>query len=134
MNAVFADSFFYIAFLDRKDAWHPRVHERSRGRSDFLITTRWVLVETANALSSPRTRTAAGEFLEQLERDPGTIIVEPGEATFREGWRLWRNRPDKEWSLTDCVSFAVMKERGLSEALTRDHHYVQAGFRLLFSD
>ena len=79
-------------------------------------------------------RSLAGEFLEQLAHDPGTVIVEPDDPAYEQGWKLWRSRPDKEWSLTACVSFAVMQERNLTDALTRDHHFAQAGFRALFGD
>jgi predicted nucleic acid-binding protein len=50
---------------------------------------------------------------------------------FERGMELYEGRPDKEWSLTDCISFAVMTERGVSDALTNDHHFEQAGFRIL---
>jgi len=49
------------------------------------------------------------------------------------GWTLYQQRPDKEWGLTDCISFVVMQEQGISEAFTSDHHFTQAGFTILLS-
>lgn len=53
-------------------------------------------------------------------------------AVYQAGFDLFAARPDKAWSLTDCISFGVMRERGLSDALTADHHFEQAGFRAVF--
>jgi predicted nucleic acid-binding protein len=61
-------------------------------------------------------------FLQRLERNPFVRIIPPSEAQFVEGFDLYRRRPDKAWSLTDCISFVVMQQEGLSEALTRDRH------------
>ena len=70
-------------------------------------------------------------FVEHLLSDPDTVFVPASELLFRQGRQLFAARPDKAWSLTDCISFVVMTERGLTEALTGDHHFEQAGFRAL---
>ena len=66
-----------------------------------------------------------------MEADENTTLVEPDPALWRRGLALYRTRPDKAWSLTDCISFIVMTDHGLTDALTGDHHFEQAGFRAL---
>jgi predicted nucleic acid-binding protein len=92
------------------------------------VTTTWVLTEVADAMAQPANRVVFLRFLATLERNPAVEIVPASEALYRRGLELYRDRPDKDWSLTDCVSFVVMPEQGLAEALTGDHHFKQAGF------
>ena len=66
-----------------------------------------------------------------MEDDPYTEVVPETTDLFKEGLKLYSSRPDKGWSLTDCLSFVVMKERGILDALTSDHHFNQAGFHAL---
>jgi uncharacterized protein len=66
-----------------------------------------------------------------MRNDPDTIIVPAASDLLQQGFDLFSRRPDKEWSLTDCISFVVMEDYGLSEALTSDSHFEQAGFKKL---
>jgi hypothetical protein len=70
-------------------------------------------------------------LLVDIENDPRVHIVSPSDEQFRRGKELYARRSDKEWSLTDCISFLVMQEHALTEALTADHHFEQAGFAIL---
>jgi predicted nucleic acid-binding protein len=97
-----------------------------------LVTTEWVLMEVADALSAPEARTTAAAFLQAVRADPLFDVVGYVPAVYQTGFDLFAARPDKAWSLTDCISFRVMTERGLSDALTADHHFEQAGFRAVF--
>ncbi len=90
-----------------------------------------MLLEIGNALSKKRYRQAAVELLDALEQDLQVEIVLLSEELYERALELFRNRPDKDWGLIDCVSFVVMKECGLTEALTTDEHFEQAGFRSL---
>lgn len=99
-----------------------------------LVTTRAILPEIGNALSKQRYRQAATELLDALEEDPSVEIVPLSEELYMQALELFRGRPDKEWGLVDCVSIIVMQERGLTEALTTDEHFKQAGFRALLRD
>jgi uncharacterized protein len=129
---VFADTFALIAWLNPRDNAHAVVAAYLDGFTGQLVTTEWVLVELADALSAPEARTTAAAFLQAVRADPQFEVVGYDPAVFQAGFDLFAARPDKAWSLTDCISFAVMTERGLFEALTGDHHFEQAGFRAVF--
>jgi len=88
-------------------------------------------LEIANALSGQRYRRAAMELLQSLEADPRVKIIPLSEALYAQAFRLYCERPDKEWGLTDCISFVVMQDRKITESLTTDEHFQQAGLRAL---
>jgi predicted nucleic acid-binding protein len=100
-------------------------------RKTKLITTRAVLLEIGNALSRRRYRDSAVKLLEALEQDPNVECVPQTDELYKQAFDLFRSRPDKEWGMIDCMSFVVMEQRGLNEALTADEHFQQAGFRAL---
>jgi predicted nucleic acid-binding protein len=83
-----------------------------------LVTTRAVLLEIGNALAKPRYRVAAIQLLESLEGDPNVEIIPMSEGLYHQAIQLYRERLDKDWGITDCVSFVVMQDRGLTSALT----------------
>jgi len=68
-----------------------------------------------------------------VENDPAFRVVRATTELIERGKELYRRRPDKEWPLTDCISFVVMQDEGLTEALTGDHHFEQAGFKALLA-
>ena len=131
MNALFADTFYYLALLSRDDAQHERAVEVSRTVLADTVTTAWVLAEVADALAAPPQRGAFLTLLNSLRADPNVVIVPPSDELFQRGISVYGERLDKDWSLTDCISFVVMKDHGMAEALTGDHHFEQAGFRIL---
>lgn len=133
MTGWFADTFFYLALLNADDADHERAVATSRSHRGRIVTTTWVLVEVADALCRPPDRQRFLLLLDLLNADPQTEIVPADPALFDRGVGLYARRPDKAWSLTDCISFIVMADRGLTDALTGDHHFEQAGFRALLS-
>lgn len=91
--------------------------------------TEVVLWEWLNALSDPDTRGTAAEGYRRCHRDPRIEVVPPRADHLDAAVRLYEARQDKDWSLTDCLSFVVMEQRGLVLSLTTDHHFVQAGFQ-----
>lgn len=129
---AFADTFALIAWLNPRDAAHAVVSEYLDQYTGQLLTTEWVLVELADALSMPNARSAVVAFLRAVRADPLFEVVGYHSPVFQAGFDLFASRPDKAWSLTDCISFAVMREKNLTEALTADHHFEQAGFRAAF--
>lgn len=131
MNAVFADTYYYLALLSESDAAHEQAEQLSRDLPGRAVTTAWVLAEVADALAEPRLRHLFIDLYGRLRESPGVTVVPPSSELFEQGVDLYAHRPDKGWSLTDCISFVVMKQFGLTDALTGDHHFEQAGFRIL---
>ena len=131
MKAVFADTAFFLALINSRDQHHARASELNATLESPLLTTAWVLLEFANALSASRSRVRFEPVLIRLRAEPNVEIVAPDADLFERGCQLYISRTDKEWSLTDCISFVVMTERVLSDALTADHHFEQAGFHAL---
>jgi predicted nucleic acid-binding protein len=131
MKAVFADTFYYIALLDANDSAHHDAVAATRKLESPTVTTAWVLLELANTLSASRHRGVFARFLDRLRANPNVAIYESEREIFDLGVDLFKDREDKEWSLTDCISFVVMTREGIKEALTGDHHFEQAGFTIL---
>ena len=131
MRHAFGDSFLFIALLNPRDSFHQTAMEVSRGWEGRIITTRWVLAEVGNALCGLNARRSFLAFLEGMEQQGQITVLPDSDSLFDQGVKLFSGRPDKEWSLTDCISFAAMQICDLEEALTGDHHFEQAGFQAL---
>ena len=132
MNDVFLDTTYAIALASPTDQYHRRalqLAEELEATPRRLMTTRAVLLEIGNALSRQRFRAAGVQLLQSLQADPNVTTVPLSDELFDRAFDLYAQRPDKEWGLIDCVSFVVMSERGLTDALTADEHFSQAGFR-----
>jgi predicted nucleic acid-binding protein len=131
MKAVFADTFYFLALLNERDTAHKRAVAASRSPGLSLVTTELVLIELADALCKPPQRDEVPAVWNVVETDPAFRLVRATGELIQRGRKLYRERADKEWPLTDCISFVVMQDHGLSEALTADHHFEQAGFKAL---
>ncbi len=134
MAEVFLDTAYAIALSSPGDLFHQRaiqLAEQIEQQNIRLVTTRAVILEIGNALSKQRYRSAAIRLLDAVEADPAVEIVPLSEQLYARSLGLYRERPDKDWGLTDCISFVVMRERGIIEALTTDEHFQQASFRAL---
>ncbi len=137
MAEIFLDTSYAIALSSPADQYHERavtLAQQIEARQRRLVTTRAVVLAIGNALAKQRYRAAAVTLLEALENDPAVEIIPLSERLFTLAMHLYRERVDKEWGLTDCVSFAAMRERGIMDALTTDAHFRQAGFRPLLSN
>jgi predicted nucleic acid-binding protein len=136
MRRLFADTFYWIALLSRRDAWHAHVTTFSQTLTDadLVWTTDAVFVEVLAAFSAGgvHMRQEAVLLVDELLNDPNVRVVEATRSLFLDGLSLYRVRPDKEYSLTDCMSMQVMRREGLMEVLTNDHHFTQEGFHILF--
>jgi predicted nucleic acid-binding protein len=129
MKEVFADTSYFIALLNPSDEAYQQAQAFTAGQRSRLVTTAWVLTELGNFLSRRDLRAQFLGTLKALQSTPSVTIVGSEQRWFDAGLELYTARPDKDWSLTDCISFVVMQDRGISEALTADHHFEQAGFR-----
>ncbi len=135
--AIFVDTGFWIAFFHQRDVLHGKARSlfndinNRRGR---LLCTSAVLIETLDGLASHGARHQGATLRRMVEQSRRLEVVTIDEALFGRGWDLYASRSDKSWSLTDCLSFVVMQERGCSEAPAHDHHFEQAGFRALLRD
>jgi uncharacterized protein len=134
MTRVFADTYYFFALINVKDSAHQRALQFSQSHDNPLLTTGWIITELADGLSAVVHRPIFAKMLAGLRADPETIIIPPSEPLLSQGIDLFRARPDKDWSLTDCISFVVMQQHGLKEALTADRHFEQAGFQILLKN
>ena len=128
MKTVFADSVYFFAVLNAHDRLHEQAVRYAAEGTDPILTTAWVLTEVADGLCHCSARDAVVRLWQTLEAASDVEIVPPSPELFHRGFERYRLRPDKDWSLTDCISFVVMEQRGITEALTSDHHFQQAGF------
>jgi predicted nucleic acid-binding protein len=127
MTAVFADTFYYLALTNPGDQAHPRTLTLAQKMTGPVVTTTWVLTEVGDALSAPVARPVFLSLIRSLRSDHETEIIPSDPGLFERGLDLFERRPDKAWTMTDCISFVVMTDRGL----TGDRHFEQAGFRAL---
>jgi len=130
MRNVFADSGYWIALLNPKDDLHNRAKEVSSSLGAVRIfTSEMVLSEVLNSFADkgPTLRRIAVTLVENLHNDPNTEIIPQTSLQFNEALRLYQNRQDKDWSLTDCASILIIRERGMTETLAYDNHFSQAG-------
>jgi uncharacterized protein len=128
---VFLDTSFVIATSFPSDQFHAQALDCARAMrlaSTRVLTTHAVLLEVGNSLSRTPHRPSAIQAINSLRNDPFVEVVLVTPDLFDRAFALFQQRLDKEWGLVDCVSFVVMQERGLTEALTSDQHFQQAGF------
>jgi len=131
MKAAFADTFYFLALINRRDPCHQRAVAASRTAGLSLLTTEFVLLELADALCKPPLREEVSAICRLVETDPAFRLARATTELFARGRRLYAKRADKNWSLTDCISFVVMQDEGVRDALTGDQHFEQAGFKVL---
>lgn len=128
MRQTFADTFYLLAMINPRDSAHPSALAAGDSLSGRLVTTEFILLEVADALAAASEREKFISMLDRIRANPTIIVVPASSKLLARGLELYRERPDKDWSLTDCISFVVMTQRGITEALTGDHHFRQAGF------
>lgn len=137
MKTIFLDTAGWLALGNKSDKWHCRavqIYQQVARERLHRLTTDAVIIEVCNALRKPPLRPLAlvlADNIYKAERLGYLEIVHVNPDLFREGLTLFRERKDKDWSLTDCISFVIMKQRGITRAFTTDHHFEQAGFERL---
>lgn len=129
---LFLDTAYVLALLNPNDFHHQQAKNllpEMKNASELWITEA-ILVEIGNALAR-LDRSAAIDFINSCNVTPDVNVVTVDHALMDRAIDLYQSRVDKEWGLTDCISFIVMSDHGLNEALTADKHFEQAGFRIL---
>jgi len=132
---AFADTHFFVALFDRSESHHLEAMALQR-ECRLIITSEFVLLETLNAFAGAKQhlRIGTARFIYALRSRPDFEVVPCSSGAFDDALQHYIDRPDKGWSLTDCASFLIMRDLGLTDALTEDRHFRQAGFRTLFAD
>ena len=134
MNRIFVDTSFVVALVNEKDQNHATASELSATfDGQPLVTTDAVLLEIGNALARNFKEQAAEIIADFLTSDE-VEVVSLDATLFQKAFELYRAHKDKAWGVTDCVSFVVMGERGVADALTSDKDFRQAGFNALMRD
>ena len=133
MRIVFADALYYIALLQRRDNCHERAAAFATARDLRLVTSDAILMEVLAFVAGRgrRSREIAVRMIDMLRGDPGVHIVRQTPELFDEAFALYRQRADKGYSLTDCMSMNICRAMDIKEVLTHDHHFAQEGFAVL---
>lgn len=127
MSALFADTFYFLALLRHDDPAHARSMFQARQRPN-IVTTEFILLELGNACARAEDHGDFVALVESLRASSRAAIVPLSSVLLVRGLKLFKERTDKNWSLTDCISFVVMEDGDIHEALTGDQHFEQAGF------
>jgi predicted nucleic acid-binding protein len=134
VRRVFADTGYWLALVNPNDDLHQNALNTSRSLGPVLtVTSEPVLTELLNDFGQrgPELRKAAAGLIEQLKKNPNCEVVPWTAHLFHAGFLLYKQRRDKDWSLTDCTSFVIMHERNIAESLAHDKHFEQAGYKAL---
>jgi predicted nucleic acid-binding protein len=133
MRRVFADSLYWIAISHQNDQWHTAAVQASRAlQTAQIFTTQEMLAEFLTAFRyTPRLRTIAARRVHQITTDPQIRVFPQSDQSFQAGLALYVARPDKAYSLTDCISMETARQHGITEILTHDGHFAQEGFTIL---
>ncbi len=131
---VFLDTAALLALANKRDALHQQAKaERSRIADErrVILTTEWVLTEFLNAMQRPPARTLAIQMVEKLRQSKRVQLLAATTEDWREGYSLYQSRPDKAWSLVDCISIHLCQRQSIREVFTSDRNFIQAGYQIL---
>lgn len=131
MKKVFADTSGWLAVLVKSDALHEKAVETYlrllASNRDFVVHEA-ILLEIGNSLSNVKARNIAVKLKENIENSNRIELIALSPELLEAGWQLYAERTDKNWGIVDCISFVLMERLNISEALTADKHFEQAGF------
>ncbi|MFL5245173.1 MAG: type II toxin-antitoxin system VapC family toxin [Gemmataceae bacterium] len=133
--AYFADTFYWIALIFPRDSFHAAVMSFSRSVGAVrLVATDEVLSEVLSHFAGlgPYWRAKVAALVDDVRSDPNLAVLPQSRADFDAALALYKARPDKGYSLTDCRSMIALRALAISEVLTNDHHFTQEGFTILF--
>jgi len=128
---IFVDTWFIVALINKRDQYHSKALQLAKQFEKYpLITTDAIFLEVGNALSS-NYKNEAVELIERFLASDEAEVIRLTPKLFDEALSLYKKHQDKSWGLVDCVSFVVMKQNNITQALTFDKHFIQAGFQAL---
>lgn len=136
MRQVFVDTAALVALGNKRDDWHDRALAVSRQLTLAgcrFVTTDAVLLEVGNTFSNARFKAVALRLIETARRSPRWQCLPVERILLDRGLQLFRQRSDKDWSLTDCISILVAADLGIEQAFTTDRHFSQAGLKILLA-
>ena len=133
MSDLFVDTSGWANLIDISQPFHSlsvKIYQNARSQKHKIITTSYIITELITLLSKPLRipRPKAIAFIQSLKTSPYIEVIHISKEIDTKAWELLMQRQDKEWSLVDCSSFIVMQESKITESLTSDHHFEQAGF------
>jgi predicted nucleic acid-binding protein len=131
MTQVYADTVYWIALANPLDQWHPSAVQAGRTlRGVTIITSEEILTEFLAHFSGQGRlmREAAARYANRVLSNPAINVRPQTHQSFLDGFALYQARPDKGYSLTDCISMEAMRQEGISDILTHDNHFTQEGF------
>lgn len=134
MSEVFVDTAAWLGLLNQSDRLHQqakKVEKSLKANKRLWVTTDFILIEVADALCNVSQRSQTVKLIKNLKRLKSVFVVALDPELLEQGLNLYESRGDKDWGLTDCISFVVMYNRGITEAFTSDRHFEQAGFTRL---
>ena len=134
MTTVFADAAYWIAILRSADQWHgPALKARAQLGEATLVTTEEALTEALTGLCGygGALREQAAGMVRDIMARPEVRVIPQTHDGFLAGLDRYERRPDKEYSLQDCIAMNVMDAEGITDILTSDHHFEQEGFTIL---
>lgn len=137
MKKVFADTGYWIAVVNPHDDLHAKALQVSNSLGPHLIvTSEMVLSEVAAYFSDKGSQLRQGvvDLIRSIRANPNSRVIPQTSLQFQDAVALYEKSSDKEWSLTDCGSFLIMRELKITEALAHDRHFEQAGFAALLRD
>jgi uncharacterized protein len=137
MKQVFADAFYWIASINPGDEWYDRTRAVTATLKQVqVVTIDAVFTEVLTFYSSHglRMRQRTAQLVDLVMSDPTKQMMPQSRESFLAGLELYKNRSDKEYSLTDCIPMQVMRQLGITDVLTRDRHFTQEGFTILFNE
>ena len=129
-----ADSLYWIALSHQRDQWHVAALKLGEAlQRTAIVTTDEVLTEVLAFCSSDEgLRSDAAKIVRGILTGQAVRVMPQSHEGFLRGLVLYEARPDKGYSLTDCISMETMRQEGLTSVLTNDRHFEQEGFNALF--
>ncbi len=133
-NEVFVDTAALVAQINKRDNLHIQavsINQQLVLKGKKLVTSMCVIDETVTELTGRVPHPNIVGYIEDIFSSQIFVALHVTKHHEKTAWNLYKERQDKLWGFTDCISFVIMKEHGITEAFTSDHHFVQAGFTKL---